>query len=76
MLAVTMTSLAKHALLFSLLALAACSITAVHAQQPAAGAQATGAKPTHEDTEFYKPVPPVVTPAATVGQPPSDAVVL
>jgi hypothetical protein len=44
----------------------------LHAQQtdPAA------AKPKHEDTEFYKPVPPVVTPGATLGQPPSDAVVL
>ena len=30
----------------------------------------------HEDTEFYQPVPPVVTPAATVGMPPSDAIVL
>jgi hypothetical protein len=35
-----------------------------------------GDKPKHEDTEFYQPVPPVVTPAATVGMPPSDAVVL
>ncbi len=33
-------------------------------------------KPKHEDTEFYHPVPPVVTPAATLGQPPSDATVL
>jgi hypothetical protein len=44
------------------------------------GAQATPAaqapQPKHEDTEFYQPVPPVVTPAATVGQPPSDAIVL
>ena len=48
----------------------------LHAQAAAPGAQASGAKPTHEDTEFYKPVPPVVTPAAVVAQPPSDAVVL
>ncbi|RRA47418.1 DUF1080 domain-containing protein [Acidipila sp. EB88] len=42
-----------------------------------AGAQAPGdSHPKHEDTEFYQPVPPVVTPAATVGMPPSDAVVL
>ena len=40
-------------------------------------AQASGAaKPKPEDTEFYQPVPPVVTPAATVGMPPSDAIVL
>ncbi len=77
MLTATMTHTAKHAPLLSVLALAAFSTVAavLHAQQPATGAQ-VGAKPTHEDTEFYKPVPPVVTPAATVGQAPSDAVVL
>ena len=40
------------------------------AQVPAAS------KPRPEDTEFYQPVPPVVTPAATIGMPPSDAIVL
>ena len=30
----------------------------------------------HEDTEFYSPVPPVVTPGKTNVDPPSDAVVL
>jgi hypothetical protein len=40
----------------------------VLAQQP------TTAKP--EDTEIYEPVPPVVTPGATCGAPPSDAIVL
>src|SRR5579859_2096923 len=30
----------------------------------------------HKLTEIYSPVPPVVTPAATVGAPPSDAIVL
>jgi hypothetical protein len=34
------------------------------------------AKPKPEDTEIWTPVPKVVTPAATVGQPPSDAIVL
>lgn len=29
-----------------------------------------------QDTEFYEPVPPVVTPAAKVGDAPSDAIVL
>lgn len=64
---------------FALTALFAASAllvsTASIAQQPATSAQSAG-KPTHEDTEFYKPVPPVVTPATTVGQAPSDAVVL
>ena len=40
------------------------------AQQPAA----PEAKP--EDTEVWKPVPPVVTPGATDAAPPSDAIVL
>jgi hypothetical protein len=30
----------------------------------------------HRATEIYSPVPPIVTPASTVGAPPSDAVVL
>lgn len=34
------------------------------------------AKPKHEDTEVYEPVPPVVTPGATNEAPPSDAIVL
>lgn len=29
-----------------------------------------------EETEFYSPVPPIVTPAANYGDPPSDAIVL
>src|SRR5215213_8196175 len=33
-----------------------------------------GAKP--EDTEFYTPVPPVITPGANYGSAPSDAIVL
>ncbi|HLZ44027.1 MAG TPA: DUF1080 domain-containing protein [Candidatus Sulfotelmatobacter sp.] len=45
----------------------------VLAQQPAAQA-APEAKP--EDTEVWKPVPPVVTPGATDAAPPSDAIVL
>ena len=32
--------------------------------------------PRHEDTEFYEPVPPVVTPGKTDSAPPSDAIVL
>ncbi len=66
-----------HARITSLAAVAAVSFSSVTGagQQTASTAQNAG-KPTHEDTEFYHPVPPVVTPAATVGQPPSDAVVL
>jgi hypothetical protein len=52
------------------------------AQSPAApqgagrqGAAAPGA-PKHEDTEVYEPVPKVVTPGATNGEAPSDAIVL
>ena len=33
-------------------------------------------KPKHEDTEFYSPVPPVVTPGKSCGAAPSDAIVL
>jgi hypothetical protein len=39
-------------------------------------ATAALADPRPQDTEVYKPVPPVVTPAAHDGDPPSDAVVL
>ena len=46
--------------------IAAASI--LSAQQPA--------KPKHEDTEVWEPVPQVVTPGATCGAPPSDAIVL
>jgi hypothetical protein len=41
---------------------------------PATGQQPRA--PRHEDTEFYEPVPKVITPGATVGDAPSDAVVL
>jgi len=60
--------------LFPSLMLVAVATFAVSACAQAPAAQA--AKPTHEDTEFYHPVPPVVTPAAVVGQAPSDAIVL
>jgi hypothetical protein len=69
--------------LASLLCLSALCTTALAgcaAQQPTpqptpAPAAAAGAQPKPEDTEFYTPVPPVVTPG-TNGSPPSDAVVL
>ena len=68
------TTMSAHfSRLIALAAFAATSATLL-AQQVATPAGPP--KPKHEDTEFYKPVPPVVTPAAVVGQPPSDAVVL
>jgi hypothetical protein len=47
--------------------------TASAAQQPA---PTTDNKPKPEETEIWKPVPPVVTPAATTTAPPSDAIIL
>jgi hypothetical protein len=41
------------------------------AQTPAAAP-----KPKPEETEIWEPVPAVVTPGATLGQPPSDAIIL
>src|ERR1700680_1392145 len=41
-------------------------VTTVNAQQPMK----------HEDTEFYTPVPPVVTPGKSCGDAPSDAIIL
>jgi hypothetical protein len=47
------------------------------AQQNEAPAQATAqTKPKAEETEVWEPVPPVVTPGATCGAAPSDAIVL
>lgn len=51
------------------------SIVSLAAQQPPA-TPGTAPKPRPQDTEFYEPVPPVVTPGATNSAPPSDAVVL
>ena len=75
-----------------LLRLLACAVVIalavpLSAQQPAApqgggrqgaAAPAAGAPPApkHEDTEFYEPVPKVVTPGAVDSAPPSDAIVL
>ena len=55
-----------------LLLAAVVLLPALHARAQTAGA----VQPRHEDTEFYQPVPPVVTPATTSGMPPSDAIVL
>jgi Domain of Unknown Function (DUF1080) len=38
--------------------------------------QGQQAKPKPEDTEVWTPVPPIVTPGATTGAPPSDAIIL
>jgi hypothetical protein len=58
----------KHATFVAVAVLA--SAAAVVAQQQAAG------KPRPEDTEVWKPEPKIVTPAATPGAAPSDAIVL
>lgn len=42
----------------------------------ALSAAAQTKRATHEDTEFYAPVPPVVTPGPALGTAPSDAVIL
>ncbi len=62
----------------AVLATALMPIRAQVATQGQAAGQTSSAapKPKHEDTEFYQPVPPVVTPADVVGQAPSDAIVL
>ena len=43
---------------------------------PAARAQQQAQQPKPEETEVWQPVPAVVTPGETMGQPPSDAIVL
>jgi hypothetical protein len=58
--------------LFSAIVLAA-SVVSLNAQQ---SAPANQDKPKPEETEIWKPVPPVVTPGATNGAPPSDAIIL
>ena len=57
--------LMKPSALYTLVLLASAALVA-----------AQEAKPKPEDTEVWKPVPPVVTAGATCGAPPSDAIVL
>jgi hypothetical protein len=57
------------------IALASVTVSPLHAQQTTRSD--TARKPRHEDTEWYKPVPPVVTPGTYASTaPPSDAIVL
>ena len=62
------------------LSMAACTSQPAPQTTPAPGATAaaaaTGRQPRPEDTEYYTPVPPIVTPGSTNADPPSDAVVL
>jgi 3-keto-disaccharide hydrolase len=51
-------------------------LAAVGALACAASAQQTEQQPKPEETEVWQPVPAVVTPAATPGAPPSDAIIL
>lgn len=59
-----------------------CPVLLMLSGVPAAVLLAQGApageapKPRHEDTEFYEPVPPVVTPGVSSSAAPSDAIVL
>jgi len=55
----------KSAVLCTLVLLASAAVVA-----------AQEAKPKPQDTEVWTPVPPVVTPGATCGAPPSDAIIL
>jgi Domain of Unknown Function (DUF1080) len=50
--------------------------TSARQNPPPQGAAPAAQAPKHQDTEFYEPVPPVVTPGASLGAPPSDAIVL
>jgi hypothetical protein len=59
--------------ILSLSIFAAIVVSAAFAQQPA---QSPDNKPKPEETEIWKPVPPVVTPAAKPDAPPSDAIIL
>jgi hypothetical protein len=65
---------------FGALALAGCSSQPAPQTTPTpsatTAAAATGRQPKPEDTEYYTPVPAIVTPASTAGAAPSDAVVL
>jgi hypothetical protein len=56
--------------------LAVATLTAAAVSLCAQAIAQEAAKPKHEDTEVYEPVPPVVTPGATNAAPPSDAIVL
>ena len=55
-----------HKKLFISIAFIAAGVATANAQQ----------KMKPEDTEYYTPVPPVVTPGKTCGAPPSDAIIL
>jgi Domain of Unknown Function (DUF1080) len=57
-----------------LLSLTICAAAAVSATAASLSAQQPAGKP--EDTEQWTPVPKIITPGATLGAPPSDAIVL
>lgn len=52
------------------------SLVALIAATMMAAAFARAQQPKPEETEVWQPVPPVVVPGATVGAPPSDAIIL
>lgn len=51
-------------------------LSAQQAPAPQGGDAASAPRPRPQDTEVWEPVPKVVTPGATAGAPPSDAIVL
>ncbi|MEO8561645.1 MAG: DUF1080 domain-containing protein [bacterium] len=61
---------------FGALALAGCSSQPAPQTTPAPASTAAARQPKPEDTEYYTPVPAIVTPASTAGAAPSDAIVL
>jgi hypothetical protein len=81
MMSTSFSTLLKSAALITLAAplLAQSQASTPTAQPTAAAAPAQAAepaKPKPEDTEIWEPVPAVVTPGATLGAAPSDAIVL
>ena len=52
------------------------AVTQLNAQAAPASSQPEASKPKPEDTEVWSPEPKVVTPGATCGAAPSDAIVL
>ncbi len=66
----------KNSFLFLSMALFSMAAFAQHTDSLAKKMEPAKNQMTPEETEFYSPVPPIVTPGANYGDPPSDAIVL
>lgn len=66
----------KNVFLFLVALFFSFSASAQHNDSLTKKMQPAPVQMTAEETEFYTPVPPIVTPAADYGDPPSDAIVL